>query len=341
MTFVPAPDRYGGMQYRRSGRSGVLLPAVSLGLWHNFGGDRPLEGQREIIRRAFDLGITHFDLANNYGPPYGSAEENFGRILANDLHAYRDELIISTKAGYDMWPGPYGEWGSRKYLLASLDQSLVRMGTDYVDIFYSHRFDPDTPLEETLGALDSAVTQGKSLYVGISSYSARRTREAVAILSDLGTPLLIHQPSYSMFNRWIEGGLLDVLGEEGVGCIVFSPLAQGLLTDRYLEGIPEGSRAARQSSLSQDQLSEDNLAKVRALNESAKRRGQTLAQMALAWTLRDPRVTSTLIGASSVAQLEDNAAALANAEFSDDELTEIDRYATESGVNIWESSSAG
>jgi len=340
VTFVPAAGRYEAMRYRRTGRRGLLLPAVSLGLWHNFGGDRPLEGQRAIVRRAFDLGITHFDLANNYGPPYGSAEENFGWILADDLRPYRDELVVSTKAGYDMWPGPYGEWGSRKYLLASLDQSLTRMGLDYVDIFYSHRFDPQTPLEETLGALDSAVRQGKALYVGISSYSARRTREAIAILSDLGTPLLIHQPSYSMLNRWIEGELLDVLGEEGVGCIVFSPLAQGLLTDRYLHGIPEGSRASRQSSLSRDLVSEENLTKVRALNDIAKRRGQSLAQMALAWTLRDARITSTLIGASSVTQLEQNVAALANSELSIEELEEIDRYATESGINIWERSSA-
>jgi L-glyceraldehyde 3-phosphate reductase len=339
MTFVPAPDRYEGMQYRRTGRSGLLLPAMSLGLWHNFGGDRPLEGQRAIIRRAFDLGITHFDLANNYGPPYGSAEMNFGRILSADLRPYRDELIISTKAGYDMWPGPYGEWGSRKYLLASLDQSLSRMGLDYVDIFYSHRFDPDTPLAETLGALDTAVRQGKALYVGISSYSAARCREAVAILSDLGTPLLIHQPSYSMLNRWIEGGLLDLLGDEGVGCIVFSPLAQGLLTDRYLDGIPEGSRASRQSSLDREMLSEENLAKVRALTDLATLRGQTLAQMALAWTLRDPRITSTLIGASSVEQLEQNVAALDNVTFSAEELAEIDRHATESDLNIWERSS--
>jgi len=340
MTFVPAPDRYDSMQYRRTGRSGLLLPAVSLGLWHNFGGDRPLETQRAIIRRAFDLGITHFDLANNYGPPYGSAEENFGRILANDLRPYRDELIISTKAGYDMWPGPYGEWGSRKYLLASLDQSLARMGLEYVDIFYSHRFDPETPLEETLGALDTAVRHGKALYVGISSYSAERTRESVAILRNLGTPLLIHQPSYSMLNRWIEQGLLDVLGEEGVGCIVFSPLAQGLLTDRYLNGVPEDSRVATGGAMSHDMLTEENLAKVRALDSIAKRRGQTLAQMALAWTLRDPRVTSTLIGASSVEQLEQNVAALDNLAFSDEELAEIDEYATESGINLWERSSA-
>lgn len=326
------------MQYRRTGRSGLLLPALSLGLWHNFGTEGSLEGQRAIIRRAFDLGITHFDLANNYGPPYGSAEENFGRILARDLRPYRDELVISTKAGYDMWPGPYGEWGSRKYLMASLDQSLVRMGLDYVDIFYSHRFDPQTPLEETLGALDAAVRGGKALYVGISSYSPARTLEAARILGELGTPLLIHQPSYSLFNRWIEDGLLDVLSEEGVGCIVFSPLAQGMLTDRYLKGIPEGSRASRESSLSPDMLTEGNLAKVRALNGIAKRRGQTLAQMALAWTLRDPRITSALVGASSVAQLEANSAALESQEFSDEELAEINRHATESGVNLWETS---
>ena len=339
MTYVPAPGRYDAMPYRRVGRSGLKLPAVSLGLWQNFGSERPLEAQRAIIRRAFDLGVTHFDLANNYGPPYGSAEENFGRILADDLRRHRDELVVSTKAGWDMWPGPYGEWGSRKYLLASLDQSLGRMGLDYVDIFYSHRFDPDTPLEETLGALDAAVRQGKALYVGISSYSAERTKEAVAILRELGTPLLIHQPSYSLLNRWIEDGLLDVLGEEGVGCIVFSPLAQGVLTDRYLQGVPEGSRASRPGSLSADMLSEENLAKVRALNEIAARRGQTLAQMAIAWTLRDPRVTSSLVGASSVAQLEDNLAAVGNLGFDDDELAEIDRYATEGGLNIWATSS--
>jgi L-glyceraldehyde 3-phosphate reductase len=327
------------MPYRRVGRSGLKLPAVSLGLWQNFGSERPLEAQRVIIRRAFDLGVTHFDLANNYGPPYGSAEENFGRILADDLRRHRDELVVSTKAGWDMWPGPYGEWGSRKYLLASLDQSLARMGLDYVDVFYSHRFDPDTPLEETLGALDAAVRQGKALYVGISSYSAERTREAVAILRELGTPLLIHQPSYSLLNRWIEDGLLDVLGEEGVGCIVFSPLAQGVLTDRYLQGVPEGSRASRPGSLSADMLSEENLAKVRALNEIAAGRGQTLAQMAIAWTLRDPRVTSSLVGASGVAQLEGNLAAVRNLGFDDDELAEIDRHATEGGLNIWATSS--
>src|SRR5262245_1152628 len=309
MSYVPAVDRYAGMTYRRCGRSGLQLPALSLGLWQNFGGDRPLEVSRAIIRRAFDLGVTHFDLANNYGPPYGSAEENFGRILATDLAGYRDELVISTKAGYDMWPGPYGDGGSRKYLLASLDQSLRRMGLKYVDGFYSHRFDPDTPLEETMGALDAAVREGMALYVGISSYSARRTREAAAILRSLGTPLLIHQPSYSLLNRWIEQDLLNVLGEEGVGCIVFSPLAQGLLTSKYLAGVPEGSRASRPGTLSTELLTAETLAKVRALNEIATRRGQTLAQMALAWTLRDTRVTSALVGASSVAQLEQNIAA--------------------------------
>ena len=339
MTYQPATGRYDVTPYRRVGRSGLLLPAVSLGLWQNFGGDRPLETQREIIRRAFDLGVTHFDLANNYGPPYGSAEENFGRILATDLRGYRDELIVSTKAGWDMWPGPYGEWGSRKYLLASLDQSLRRMGLPYVDIFYSHRFDPDTPLEETLGALDAAVRQGKALYVGISSYSAERTAEAVRILRELGTPLLIHQPSYSLLNRWIEDGLLEVLGTEGVGCIVFSPLAQGVLTDRYLDGIPDGSRASRPGSLSTDMLSDQNLQKVRALNQIAARRGQSLAQMAIAWTLRDPRVTSALVGASSLAQLEANLTAVDNLRFGDDELAEIDRYATEGDLNIWASSS--
>jgi L-glyceraldehyde 3-phosphate reductase len=339
MSFVPDADRYERMPYRRTGRSGLLLPAVSLGLWNNFGGDRPLETSRAIVRRAFDLGITHFDLANNYGPPYGSAEETFGRILASDLAAYRDELVISTKAGYDMWPGPYGEWGSRKYLLASLDQSLRRMGLDYVDLFYSHRFDPDTPLEETMGALDSAVRQGKALYAGISSYSADRTREAASILERMGTPLLIHQPSYSMLNRWIEEELLDVLGELGIGCIGFSPLAQGLLTDRYADGIPPGSRIDRSLSLSPDQLTEQTAAKVRALHDIAAARGQTLPAMALAWTLRDPRVTSTLVGASSVAQLEENVRALEQRDFSAEELAEIDRYATESDINIWADSS--
>jgi L-glyceraldehyde 3-phosphate reductase len=339
MSYVASASRYDAMEYRRTGRSGLLLPAVSLGLWHNFGGDRPLDAQRAIVRRAFDLGITHFDLANNYGPPYGSAEENFGRLLATDLRAHRDELVISTKAGYDMWPGPYGEWGSRKYLLASLDQSLGRMGLDYVDIFYSHRFDPKTPLEETLGALDAAVRRGKALYVGVSSYSPERTRQAAGILRDLGTQLLIHQPSYSMLNRWIEGGLLDVLEAEGVGCIVFSPLAQGVLTDRYLGGIPEGSRASKNDSLTRGMLSEQILARVRSLGEIAARRGQTLAQMALAWTLRDHRVTSTLIGASSVQQLEQNVAALQNLRFERNELAEIDRFATDSDADLWSESS--
>jgi L-glyceraldehyde 3-phosphate reductase len=339
MTHTPADDRYSRMTYRRSGRSGLLLPAVSLGLWHNFGHDRPLETSRAILRRAFDLGITHFDLANNYGPPYGSAEETFGRILSADFRPFRDELIISTKAGWDMWPGPYGDLGSRKYLLASLDQSLGRMGLDYVDIFYSHRFDPETPLEETMGALDSAVRQGKALYVGISSYSAAKTAESYAILRELGTPLLINQPSYSMLNRWIEEGLLDTLAELGIGCIVFSPLAQGMLTDKYLEGIPEGSRATQHSTLSPDLITDETREKIRALNEIAARRGQTLAQMALAWTLRDPRVTSALVGASSVGQLEANVAALDRLDFTEDELTEIDRYATESGINLWAASS--
>ena len=340
MTYVPDPDRYERMTYNRCGRSGLQLPAVSLGLWHNFGHDRPLDTSRAIVRRAFDLGVTHFDLANNYGPPYGSAEENFGRLLREDLRPYRDELVVSSKAGYDMWPGPYGEWGSRKYVLASLDQSLRRLGLDYVDIFYSHRYDPDTPLEETMGALDTAVRQGKALYAGISSYSAAKTREAHAILRELGTPLLIHQPSYSLLNRWIEPELLDVLGELGVGCIVFSPLAQGMLTDKYLRGIPEGSRASRDSSLSPALLTEEALAKIRALNELAGRRGQSLAQMALAWTLRDRRVTSTLIGASSVEQLEANVAALERPAFTAEELAEIDRHATESGINIWARSSS-
>ena len=339
MRYTPDPARYERMLYNRTGRSGLKLPAVSLGLWHNFGHDRPLDSSRAIVRRAFDLGITHFDLANNYGPPYGSAEENFGRLLRDDFTGLRDELVISTKAGYDMWPGPYGEWGSRKYLLASLDQSLARMGLEYVDIFYSHRFDPETPLEETMGALDSAVRQGKALYVGISSYSAEKTREAAAILRSLGTPLLIHQPSYSLLNRWIEPDLLDALEEEGAGCIGFSPLAQGMLTDKYLDGIPEGSRASQHTSLSPKLLTEDALARIRALNDIATGRGQTLAQMALAWTLRDPRMTSTLVGASSVAQLEANVAALDRLDFSADELAEIDRYATDSGINIWARSS--
>ena len=338
--YAAALERYERMQYRRSGSSGLQLPAVSLGLWHNFGHDRPYELGRAIARRAFDLGILHFDLANNYGPPYGSAEENFGRILRDDLRPYRDELIISSKAGYDMWPGPYGEWGSRKYLLASLDQSLTRMGLEYVDLFYSHRFDPDTPLEETIGALDTAARQGKALYVGISSYSAAKTREAAAIARDLGTPLVIHQPSYSMLNRWIEPELLDTLEDEGIGCIAFSPLAQGMLTDRYLDGIPPDSRAGREgTALASDRLTEEALAKVRALNEIAARRGQSLAQMAIAWVVRDPRVTSALIGASSVAQLEANVAALDRLAFDEDELAEIDRYATESDINLWARSS--
>jgi L-glyceraldehyde 3-phosphate reductase len=340
MTYVPDAERYDRMPYRRCGRSGLKLPAISLGLWHNFGDDRPLADQRAILRRAFDLGVTHFDLANNYGPPYGSAETNFGRHMRDDFAPYRDELIISTKAGYDMWDGPYGIWGSRKYLLASLDQSLTRMGLDYVDIFYSHRFDPETPLEETCGALDAAVRQGKALYVGISSYSGARTAEAARILRELGTPLLIHQPSYSMLNRWIEDDLLDVLEHEGVGCIVFSPLAQGLLTDRYLDGIPEGSRATRASSLKQEHLSDETLEHVRALNDIAQRRGQTLAQMAVAWTLRDPRVTSSLVGASSVRQLEDTLGALDRLDFSDEELAEIDRHAVDADINIWAASSA-
>ena len=339
MRYVPADNRYEQMRYRRSGRSGLQLPAVSLGLWQNFGYDRPLDTSRAIVRRAFDLGITHFDLANNYGPPFGSAEANFGLLMKQDLAPYRDELIVSSKAGYDMWPGPYGEWGSRKYLLASLDQSLRRMEVEYVDIFYSHRFDPETPLEETMGALDTAVRQGKALYVGISSYSAEKTREAHGILRELGTPLVINQPSYSMLNRWIEPDLLDALGELGVGCIVFSPLAQGMLTDKYLEGIPRGSRASRHGSLSPDLINDQSLAKVRALNEIAARRGQTLAQLAIAWTLRDSRVTSALIGASSVEQLEANVAALDKLDFTEEELAEIDRYATEADINIWAASS--
>ena len=336
---LAAPDRYDSMAYRRVGASGLNLPAISLGLWQNFGDDSPLATQRAIVLRAFDRGVTHFDLANNYGPPYGSAEANFGRLLASDLRPYRDELVISTKAGYDMWPGPYGDRGSRKYLLASLEGSLGRMGLDYVDIFYSHRVDPETPLEETMGALDAAVRQGKALYVGISSYSAARTREAAALLRGLGTPLLIHQPSYSMLNRWVEDGLLGVLAEERVGAIAFSPLAQGLLTDRYLDGIPDRSRAARGGSFKESLLTEANLANVRALGEIARGRGQTLAQMALAWTLRDPVVASALVGASSVAQLDDNLSALENLAFSADELAEIDRFAVEGGVNLWAPSS--
>jgi L-glyceraldehyde 3-phosphate reductase len=324
VSFVAAPDRYDRMQYRRCGRSGLKLPALSLGLWHNFGADRPLASSREIVRRAFDLGITHFDLANNYGTPFGSAEETFGRLLATDLAPYRDELIVSTKAGWDMWLGPYGEYGSRKYLLASLDQSLRRLGLDYVDIFYSHRFDADTPLEETMGALDSAVRQGKALYVGISSYDHEQTARAAAILRDLGTPLLIHQPSYSLLDRWIEPELLDAVGELGIGCIVFSPLAQGLLTDRYLDGIPDGSRASFSQYFPRDRLTDEFRDRLRRLNEIAAGRGQSLAQLALAWTLRDQRVTSTLVGASSVAQLEANVAALDRLELSDGELAAIE-----------------
>jgi L-glyceraldehyde 3-phosphate reductase len=338
--YLAAEERYESMPYRRSGRSGLQLPAISLGLWQNFGGDRPIENSRAILRRGFDLGITHFDLANNYGPPYGSAEENFGLIMEKDFRPYRDELIISTKAGYDMWPGPYGDWGSRKYLLASLDQSLSRMGLDYVDIFYSHRADPETPLEETMGALHTAVQQGKALYAGISSYSPQRTEEAARILRDLGTPVTIHQPSYSLLNRWIERGLLDVLDAEGIGCIVFSPLAQGMLTDKYLDGIPADSRAAEEGgSFDRGYLTEENLERVRALNSIASSRGQSLAQLALAWTLRDPRVTSTLIGASSVEQLEQNVATLERLDFDDSELAEIDRHAEDAGINLWEPSS--
>jgi len=340
MTYVAAEDRYERIPYRRCGRSGLLLPAISLGLWQSFGDDRPYQSVVDRVTRAFDMGITHFDLANNYGPPPGAAEEAFGKVMSRELRPYRDELIISTKAGYPMWPGPYGNWGSRKYLLASLDQSLQRMGLDYVDIFYSHRADPDTPLEETMMALDAAVRQGKALYVGVSSYSAERTREAARILRELGTPMLIHQPSYSLLNRWIEGGLLDVLGEEGVGCIVFSPLGQGLLTDKYLNGIPEGSRAAQGDSFTRDMLTEENLERIRGLNEIAKDRGQTLAQLAIAWVLRDERVTSALIGASSVEQLEQNVAALERLEFSADELEAIEKYAVDGGINIWAPSSA-
>jgi len=353
MTYIADPDRYDGkMPYRRCGRSGIQLPELSLGLWHNFGDDRPLDIQRAILRRAFDLGITHFDLANNYGgeapsqilangSAYGSAEINFGRILREDLRPYRDELIISTKAGYDMWPGPYGEWGSRKYLLASLDQSLQRMGLEYVDIFYSHRFDPKTPLQETLGALDTAVKSGKALYAGISSYSAERTAEAAGIMRRMGTPILIHQPSYSMLNRWIEGGLLEMLGQEGIGCIAFSPLAQGVLTGKYLDGIPAGSRASQGTSLDTGQLTEQTLAHVRALAQIARSRGQSVAQLALSWALRDERVTSVLIGASSVEQLEENVAAAGRSAFTAEELAAIDRDAVEAGINIWAESSAG
>ena len=341
MSYNAAEDRYDDkIPYRRSGRSGLDLPAVSLGLWQNFGDETPLDVQRSILRRAFDLGVTHFDLANNYGPPPGSAEINFGRLMREDFRPYRDELIISSKAGWGMWPGPYGDFGSRKYLLASLDQSLERMGLEYVDIFYSHRFDPKTPLEETMGALDTAVRSGRALYAGISSYSADQTREAYAILKSMGTPLLIHQPQYSMLNRWIEGGLLDALGELGVGCIAFSPLAQGVLTTKYLNGVPAGSRASRNGSLSQDQLSERTLKHVRVLNDIAASRGQTLAQMAISWVLRDPRMTSALIGASSVAQLEENLAAAEKTTFTDEEITAIDSDAVETGINTYAPSSA-
>ena len=341
MTYVAAANRYSSMRYRRSGRSGVLLPELSLGLWQNFGDNRPMDTQRAIVRYAFDHGVTHFDLANNYGPPYGSAETNFGRILRQDLAPYRDELFVSTKAGWDMWPGPYGDHGSRKYLLASLDQSLRRMGLDYVDVFYSHRADPDTPLEETMRALDSAVRQGKALYVGVSSYSARRTAEAVRILRELGTPLLIHQPSYSLLNRWIEESLLDTLEREGVGCIAFTALAQGLLTDKYLQGVPADSRmAGPDATLSRDLLTEQNLKHIRALNEIAQRRGQSLAQMALAWCLRDERITSVVVGASSVQQLQNSLGALDRADFTVDELAEIDGHAVEGGVDLWRSSSS-
>src|SRR3954462_6303474 len=339
MSYVAAPDRYDRLPYRRSGRSGLKLPALSLGLWHNFGHDRPIDTKRAIVRRAFDLGVTHFDLANNYGPPYGSAEENFGRIFHDDLRPYRAELGISTQPASDRWPGPYGEWASRKYLLASLDQSLARMGLDYVDIFYSHRFDPDTPLEETIGALESAVHQGKALYAGISSYSDERTREAVALAREARIPMVIHQPSYSMLNRWIEPEVLDACGELGLGIIAFSPLGQGMLTDRYLNGVPSDSRAAKDGFLKRDFINDENMARIRGLNEIAARRGQTLAAMALAWVLRDARVTSALIGASSVAQLEANLAAVENLGFTDEELAEIDSYAVESGINIWQHSS--
>jgi len=335
MTYVAAEDRYQRMPYRRVGASGIMFPLLSLGLWHNFGDDRPLERQRAILRRAFDLGINHFDLANNYGPPYGSAESNFGKILDQDFRPYRDELFISTKAGWDMWPGPYGDRGSRKYLLASLDQSLKRMGLDYVDVFYHHRNDPDTPLEETMGALDQAVRSGRALYAGISSYSPERTEQAAAILGEMGTPLFIHQPSYSLLNRWVEGGLLATTQRLGVGVIAFSPLAQGMLTDRYLDGVPADSRMAENSSLSPDLLSEQNLAHIRALHEIAQRRGQSLAQLALSWVARQPAVSSVLIGASSVAQLEQNVAMIDRLDFTDDELAEIDQHAVEGGIDLW------
>jgi L-glyceraldehyde 3-phosphate reductase len=338
MSYLADDGRYAVMPYRGCGRSGLHLPAISVGLWQNFGGGDVFETGRAILRRAFDRGVTHFDLANNYGPPPGSAEDNFGRIFAADFKPYRDELIVSTKAGYRMWPGPYGEWGSRKYLLASLDQSLVRMGLDYVDIFYSHRVDPDTPLEETMGALDAAVRQGKALYVGISSYSPEMTRKAAAILRQLGTPCVIHQPSYSMLNRWIEDGLLDALEDLGIGCIGFSPLAQGMLSSKYLAGVPEGSRASRGGSLSERLLTPGNVERVRALNGIAARRGQSLARMAIAWVLRDPRITSALIGARSVEQLDDSLGALDSPGFSAEDLAEIDRHATDGGVDLWRAS---
>jgi L-glyceraldehyde 3-phosphate reductase len=339
MTYVAAENRYESMPYRRTGKSGLELPAVSLGLWQNFGFDVPFDRQQDILRRAFDLGVTHFDLANNYGPPYGSAESNFGEHLRRDFAPYRDELVISTKAGYDMWPGPYGNRGSRKYLLSSLDQSLTRMGLDYVDIFYSHRADPDTPLEETMGALHTAVTSGKALYAGISSYSPSRTLRAAQILADLGTPLLIHQPSYSLFNRWVEDGLLDTLTSLGVGCIAFSPLAQGLLTDRYLNGVPADARAAREGSMSKSMVNDATLANIRGLTDVATSRGQTLAQLAISWTLRSS-VTSALVGASSVAQLEANLASVSSLTFTPAELAEIDKYAVEMDINLWAESSA-
>jgi L-glyceraldehyde 3-phosphate reductase len=342
MTYSAAENRYESMPYRRVGRSGLRLPAISLGLWHNFGDDKPFETQRAILRRAFDLGVTHFDLANNYGPPYGSAETNFGRHYQADFKPYRDELIISSKAGYDMWPGPYGNWGSRKYLLASLDQSLTRMGLDYVDIFYSHRPDPQTPLEETMGALDQAVRSGKALYAGISSYTPEQTLEAARILKELGTPLLIHQPSYSMLNRWTENGspnLYEALDQVGAGSIAFSPLAQGMLTDRYLNGVPADSRAAQDKSLDQGMITDETLGRIRGLNAIAEGRGQTLAQLAVAWILREQgkgsSVTSALVGASSVRQLEDSLAAINNLEFTDDELQAIDEFAVESDINLW------
>jgi L-glyceraldehyde 3-phosphate reductase len=337
--YRAAPDRYRNFGYRRVGRSGLQLPPISLGFWYNFGDDRPFATQREIVRYAFDRGITHFDLANNYGPPYGAAEENFGRVMRRDLHPYRDELIVSSKAGWDMWPGPYGQLGSRKYLLASLEASLLRLGLDYVDIFYSHRFDPSTPLEETIGALDTAVRQGKARYVGVSSYSAEHTREATSIAQKLGTPLVIHQPSYSLLNRWIEGGLTDVLAETGMGAIAFTALAQGLLTDKYLDGTRDVQRGATRPTFNAAILTDETLARVKGLNEIAKERGQTLAQMALVWVLRDPRVASTLVGSSSVSQLSENLAALEQPDFTAEELAKIDRYAVDSGIDLWRASS--